>query len=104
VGPIQNEAIGSGDWSGRLTKVSVLGEGASAVSYLAEDGFLDSPHKEVVVKQYKHSYTIADSRDLWREIDVLESIQHDRIPKYLGHYVTEQEGRRLLHLVVEGHR
>lgn len=101
MGPIQNEAMRSEDWTSRLTKVSVLGEGASAVSYLAEDGFIGSPHKEVVVKQYKHSYSIADSRDLWREIDVLESIQHDRIPKYLGHYITEQDGRRLLHLVVE---
>ena len=98
---ITNETINNEDWSTRLTKVRVLGEGASAVSFLAKDTSIEGDHRHVVVKQYKHSYTIAASRELWREVDVLESIQHGRIPKYLGHYVTEQDGRRLLHLVVE---
>lgn len=88
-------------WDQELERLCILGEGASAVSYLCKWTQPDESLQNVVVKQYKHSFTMQAAKTLWREIDVLESIHHERIPKYLGHYITEQDGRRLLHLVVE---
>ena len=78
-----------------------MGEGASAVSYLCMWTPSTGVKKQVVVKQYKHSFTEAASNRLWREVDVLESIRHERIPTYIGHYITEQDGRRLLCLIVD---
>ena len=89
------------EWSQELEKICVLGEGASAVSYLCMWTPSTGVKKQVVVKQYKHSFTEAASNRLWREIDVLESIRHERIPTYIGHYITEQDGRRLLCLIVD---
>jgi serine/threonine protein kinase len=55
----------------------------------------------VVVKQYKHALYQVEPERLFREIDFLKSLSHERIPSYLGHYVAEVQGRPLLHLVVE---
>ena len=88
-------------WTQEIEKIRVLGEGASAVSYLCMWTPKSGEKKQVVVKQYKHAFTQSISNPLWREMDVLESIQHERIPDYIGHYVIEQDGRRLLCLVVE---
>ena len=89
------------EWGQELEKICVLGEGASAVSYLCMWTASTGVKKQVVVKQYKHSFTEAASNRLWREVDVLESIRHERIPTYIGHYITEQDGRRLLCLIVD---
>ncbi len=89
-------------WERSLCKVEVLGEGASAVSYLCDWVNEETRSTEkVVVKQYKHSFSLTDSQKIWRESNVLESIQHPRIPKYLGHYVKTEDGRRVLNLIVE---
>ncbi len=85
-------------WEAELERISVLGEGASAVSYLC---YWRTQQKQVVLKQYKHSFSLSDSQKVWREANVLQGIHHERIPTYLGHYVKEQDGRRLLHLIVE---
>lgn len=89
-------------WERSLQKIEVLGEGASAVSYLCDwQHEQTGATKRVVVKQYKHSFSLADSQKIWRESNVLGSIQHPRIPKYLGHYVKTEDGRRVLNLIVE---
>ena len=89
------------EWEQELERIRVLGEGASAVSYLCMWRPSTGEPKQVVVKQYKHSFTEAVSNRLLREMDVLESIRHERIPAYIGHYITVQDGRRLLCLIVE---
>lgn len=90
------------EWSQELERIEILGEGAAAVSYLCLwRSSLTDERRQVVVKQYKHSFTELASNNLWREVDVLESLQHDRIPGYLGHYIVDREGRRLLCLVVD---
>ena len=90
------------EWSQELERIQILGEGAAAVSYLCMwTSSVSGEKKQVVVKQYKHSFTELTSNNLWREVDVLEGLRHDRIPGYLGHYVIDRDGRRLLCLVVE---
>ena len=97
----RSEQQNRAEWSQELERVRVLGEGASAVSYLCIWTSSAGEKRHVVVKQYKHSFTEDASNRLWREVDVLESIQHERIPAYIGHYITEQDGRRLLCLIVD---
>ena len=92
------DSTGSAQWESELTRLRILGEGASAVSFLCD---WPAQQKQVVLKQYKHSFSLTDSQKVWRESTVLSSIDHERIPNYLGHYVKEQDGRRLLHLVIE---
>ena len=90
------------EWSQELEWIRVLGEGAAAVSYLCLwTPSVDGAKRQVAVKQYKHSFTELTSKNLWREVDVLEGLQHDRIPGYMGHFIVDRDGRRLLCLVVE---
>ena len=60
------------EWSQELERIRVLGEGAAAVSYLCMWTSSVDGEKQVVVKQYKHSFTELTSNNLWREVDVLE--------------------------------
>ena len=73
------------EWSQELERIRVLGEGAAAVSYLCLwTSSVDGVKRQVVVKQYKHSFTELTSNNLWREVDVLEGLQHDRYPRPVG--------------------
>lgn len=86
------------NWEIDLRREEILGEGASGVSFRCWSQHLG---RRVVVKQYKHALYQVEPELLFREIDFLRSLSHQRIPTYLGHYVSEVQGRPLLHLVVE---
>ncbi len=75
----------------------VLGEGASAVTYRATD----AKQRMVCVKQFKSSFQLEDRDRIRRELEVLKSLHHSRIPRVFGAYQKEINGRWLLHIVQE---
>ncbi len=75
----------------------VLGEGASAVTYRATD----AKQRTVCVKQFKDSLQLEDRDRIRRELEVLKSLHHSRIPRVFGAYQKEINGRWLLHIVQE---
>ena len=77
--------------------IRVIGEGASAVSYLAKN----SQGEHILLKRYKTALTEKGEVRWQREAELLRSIEHLQIPKYINHYVKEFEGRRLPHLEME---
>lgn len=85
-------------WNNRLERIRILGEGNSAVSFLMKD---KETNRLLVLKQYKHSVLGQDVARLLRETEYLQQLHHECIPSYIAHYVTEIQGRPLLHVVVE---
>ena len=77
--------------------LSVMGEGATAVSYLArtEQG------KEVLVKRFKTPLQYQKESVFSREVEVLCGLDHPQIPKYIDHYIKKVDGRSLPHIVQE---
>ena len=74
---------------------TVLGEGSTAITFLAED----ESGRKVVVKQFK-SPNYAEQR--WqKEAQALRQLTHPQIPKYIDEYVAKVQGRSLPHLVQE---
>ena len=74
----------------------IIGEGTSAVSYLAED----EAKQQVLVKRFK-SAIYRNESDFNREINVLRSLQHPQIPSYIDSYIEQIDGRSLPHIVQE---
>ncbi|MEC7987917.1 MAG: SUMF1/EgtB/PvdO family nonheme iron enzyme [Myxococcota bacterium] len=81
----------------RFTILHPIGEGSAAVSFKGEDA---NGHP-VLIKQFKTAVH-GDSENRWlREAELLKSIQHPQIPRYIDHYVDNVHQRRLPHLVQE---
>jgi len=76
--------------------LNMIGEGASAVSYLAQD----EQGAEVVVKRYKTAFYQRESV-FYREVEVLRSLVHPQIPRYIDSYIEKIDGRSLPHIVQE---
>ena len=85
-------------WNERLEIVEILGEGSSAVSFLAKDLHSDNL---VVLKQYKHGIKPENRKAILREVELLRQLNHAKIPAYIDHYIAEVQGRSLLHVVVK---
>ena len=79
----------------RLGKV--LGEGATAVTYVGED----DKGRGVCVKKYKTSMQAKDKQTIDRELAIIRRIEHPKIPRILDVYSKEEGGRELLHVVFE---
>ena len=84
---------------GRYLLLSVLGQGAEGVTYLAHDSQTSAT---VVIKEHLWKPLQQDTRHkrLKRTIDVLSQIRHPQIPQCLD-YTIVQEGRRSLLYVVQ---
>ena len=74
-----------------------LGEGESAVSFLASD----ETGAQVVIKRFKNALDERGYDRIQKEIAILQSIDHPQIPKYLGVYQETEYGRTIVHLVQE---
>jgi serine/threonine protein kinase len=85
------------DSSEAITLGKVLGEGASAVTFKAQD----VRGRTVCVKQYKTSVQVADKNRIQREIEVLKKLNHPQVPSVFGSYIDTVNGRDLLHVVQE---
>ena len=75
----------------------VLGEGATAVLFEAED----EQGNRYCIKRYKTGLAVKDKERVLREIQLLTKLDHAQIPRIYGHFVKEMEGRKLLHVVQE---
>ena len=75
----------------------LVGEGASALSYLAES----ADGQRVLVKRFKTSIGKRSS-DFRREVDVLRGLNHPQIPRYIDSYTESVDGRLLPHLILKG--
>ena len=76
--------------------LKIIGEGASAVSYLARD----ANGQEVLVKRFKTAI-YRNEEDFNREVDVLRGLRHPQIPRYIDSYIEKVGGRSLPHIVQE---
>ena len=76
--------------------LKIIGEGASAVSYLARD----ANGQEVLVKRFKTAI-YRNEADFNREVDVLRALRHPQIPRYIDSYIEKVGGRSLPHIVQE---
>jgi formylglycine-generating enzyme len=81
----------------KYTLQKPIGEGSAAVSFLAQD----EKGRSVLIKRFKTAL-FGKTEEYWlREANLLKSISHPQIPRYIDQYVAEVEGRRLAHLVQE---
>ena len=85
------------DFETDLTLGKLLGEGATAVTYEAQD----ADGNIYCVKRYKSSLKVKDLQKVEREIQLLEKIDHPQIPHVYGFFIKEIDGRKLLHVVQE---
>ena len=77
--------------------LDILGEGAAAVTYEARD----ANNRIVCVKRFKTSLQKKETEEFQREIEMLQTLRHPRIPKLYGSYIQKIDGRDILHLVME---
>ena len=75
----------------------ILGEGATAVTFLARD----EQGREVCVKRYKSALQVKDQSKIQRELSILQRTSHPQIPRFLGSFIKEEQGRKLLHVIQE---
>ena len=76
--------------------LEIVGEGATAVSYLAQD----DNGRTVLVKRFKTAFYRKESA-FHREVEVLRTLSHPQIPQYIDSYIEKVEGRSLPHIVQE---
>ena len=81
---------------GSYDLIRVVGEGATAVSYLAKD----ESDREVLVKRFKTAF-YKEENDFKREVEVLCGLVHPQIPQYIDSYTEKIDGRTLPHIVQE---
>ncbi|MEC7986051.1 MAG: bifunctional serine/threonine-protein kinase/formylglycine-generating enzyme family protein [Myxococcota bacterium] len=74
----------------------ILGEGTFAFTFLSEDESGNS----VVVKRFKTPIQYKNENKWEREAQLLSTLEHPQIPRYIDHFVDKVEGRRLPHLVM----
>ena len=81
---------------GQYDLIRVVGEGATAVSYLAKD----KHGREVLVKRFKTAFYKKEN-EFKREVEVLCGLVHPQIPQYIDSYIEKVDGRTLPHIVQE---
>ena len=79
----------------KYTNLSLIGEGGSAWTYTAQ-----AQQGRVLIKRFKSSIK-RDRIGFHREAEVLKSLSHPQIPRYIESYVEEVNGLALPHLVQE---
>ena len=77
--------------------IKIIGEGASAVSYLAKD----ANSAMVLVKRFKNPVKYGEDNRWEREAELLKQLQHPQIPTYIDLYIEKIDGRRFPHMVQE---
>ena len=81
---------------GSYELLNMVGEGATAISYLAHN----EAGQEVLVKRFKTAFYKKEN-DFKREVNVLCGLVHPQIPQYIDSYVEKVDGRSLPHIVQE---